>query len=410
MRVLITSFAHFSDRPSGSARVVLDEAVELLRRGDEVWILARGKPNHPEYEVKEGIHLLRYVPAEVASWNPARGNVHQKAARGVLIRHLSKVDAVHGHAPLPYLAALDLYGDRVHSCYTIHSPAKMEMDLVWKTSGILRRSAAPAGLLAINRIERACLHRSRVITALSQYTIDCIATIHGEKVARTVRLLPGWVDTSRYTPVKNRDHAKKQLGWPCDIPILFTLRRLVARMGLDHLLDASHRLQSEGVKFHLMIGGNGPLRGKLEEQSRSLGLDNTVTFMGQISDAKLPLAYAACDAFVLPTAALECFGLIALEALSSGRPVLATPVGAIPEIIEKFDPSWISQSAAVDDIADLLRRFLAGKLAEHNPTQLHELTRRNYSRSSLIPAYIETTLGCAMSKDNDQGDVARNVS
>jgi glycosyltransferase involved in cell wall biosynthesis len=48
-----------------------------------------------------------------------------------------------------------------------------------------------------------------------------------------------------------------------------------------------------------------------------------VTFLGRVEDRLLPLAYAACDAFVLPTRALECFGLIALEALSAGRPVLS---------------------------------------------------------------------------------------
>jgi glycosyltransferase involved in cell wall biosynthesis len=410
MKVLLTCIAHFWDQRGGEPRIVHDEATELRRRRDDVWVLARGKLGQPEYEINNGIHLLRYVPAKVAPWNPARSSGHQEAAKAVLARHLSQVDAIHGHSPLSYLAALDTYGNSVHSSYTIHSPARMEMAIVWKNSGLLRRITAPAGLAAINRMEEACLRRSGVITALSQYTIDCIARIHGEKLARTVRLLPGWVDTSQYVPVENREQAKRQLGWPTDIPVLFTLRRLSPRMGLDLLLDASCRLRNEGIRFHLMVGGSGPLRSKLEEQSKTLGLSNAVTFMGQISDEKLPLAYAACDAFVLPTAALECFGLIALEALSAGRPVLATPVGAIPEIIGKFDPSWLSQSAAVDDIADLLRRFFEGRLAVHSPAQLHELAHRHYSRDSLVPAYIETVIGCATAKDNGQGDIARNVS
>ncbi len=245
----------------------------------------------------------------------------------------------------------------------------------------------------INRIEAACLRRSRVITALSQYTIDCVGKIHGRELARTMRLIPGWVDTSRFVPVEDREGAKVQLGWPTDRPTLFTLRRLVSRMGLDRLLKASHQLLEEGLEFHLAIGGTGPLRRRLEEQASALGLGDTITFLGRLEDRDLPLAYAACDAFVLPTAELECFGLIALEALSAGRPVLATPVGAIPEMIRKFDSSWLAQSAKAEDIADVLRKYLVGELREHSPWELHHQIHREYGRERLLGEFIGATVG-----------------
>jgi glycosyltransferase involved in cell wall biosynthesis len=115
--------------------------------------------------------------------------------------------------------------------------------------------------------------------------------------------------------------------------------------------------------------------------------------LGRISDLELPLAYAACDAFVLPTAELECFGIIALEALSAGRPVLATPVGAIPEVISRFDSSWLARSAEVEDITDLLRRYLEGKLPEHTPKQLHDQVQRDYNQTRLLDIFIEATVG-----------------
>jgi len=411
MKVLIAAMGHFCDKPTGSARVAFDEAVELEHSGEDVWVLAPGAPSLPEHELRDGIHLLRYVPAKASVWSPARSGGHQKAAAAVLARHLPHVEAIHGHVPLTCLAALDFYGDSVHSCYTIHSPAKMEMAIVWRNSNILRRMAAPIGLAMINRMEAECLHRSSVITALSQYTIDSIGRIHGRELARTVRLIPGWVDTSRFVPLEDRELAKAQIGWPTDRPILFTLRRLVSRMGLDRLLNASHRLLEEGLKFHLMIAGSGPLRGRLEEQARALGLSNSVTFLGRVEDRELPLAYGACDAFVLPTAELECFGLIALEALSAGRPVLATPVGAIPEIIHKFDSSWLARSAKAEDIADLLRKYLTGKLPDHSPWQLHDQIRRAYGRERVLGGFIEATVGrgvydgvgCADRRDGSTG-------
>jgi glycosyltransferase involved in cell wall biosynthesis len=267
------------------------------------------------------------------------------------------------------------------------------MAIVWRNSSLLRRLAAPAGLAIIERMERECLRRSRVVTALSQFTIDCIARIHGNGVARSVRLMPGWVDTSKFVPLENRDLAKRQLGWPVDVPVLFTLRRLAPRMGLDRLLHACQRLHSEQIRFHLMIGGTGPIRKDLEELARALGLKDVVTFLGRIADRELPTAYGACDAFVLPTAELECFGLIALEALAAGRPVLATPVGAIPEIIARFQPAWLSRSAKTDDFSDLLRRYFAGALPVRGSAELHDQADREFSRRVRLPNFLESTIG-----------------
>jgi glycosyltransferase involved in cell wall biosynthesis len=393
MKILITAIRHFHDAPTGSARVAFDEAAELTHRKEDVWVLAQGYPGAPEHELRDGIHLLRYVPTRVSPWSPARASAHQQAATELLARYLPQVDAVHGHTPLLSLAALDYYGDLVHSAYTIHSPVSMEMAITWRNSSFLRRATAPFGLAMLLRIEAECLRRSSAVTALSQYTIDCICRIHGKEAAKRVRLMPGWVDTSRFVPVVDRAGAKRRLGWPTYLPVIFTLRRLVARMGLDRLLTASHRLLEEGIKFHLVIGGRGPLQSALEQQVRALGLGNSVTLLGQVEDRVLPLAYAACDAFVLPTVELECFGLIALEALSAGRPVLATPVGAIPEVISKFDSSWLAQSARAEDIADLLRRYLAGQLPEHDPAKLHDKIHREYSRERVLGEFIEAAVG-----------------
>lgn len=393
MRILIAGMTHFCDSPGGAQRIILDEATELRSRGFEVWVLAQGNASQPEHELRDGIHLLRYVPGRVAAWNPSRRTAHQKAATALLAKHLPRVDAIHGHVPLTYLAALDLYGGTVHSCYTIHSPAKLEMAIVWRNSSLLRQLAAPAGLAIINRMERECLRRSRAVTALSQFTIDCVEKIHGNGLARSVRLMPGWVDTSKFVPLENRDQAKGQLGWPVDLPVLFTLRRLAPRMGLDRLLHACQRVHAMQIRFHLMIGGTGPMRKNLEDLARTLGLKDVVTFLGRIEDLELPTAYGACDAFVLPTAELECFGLIALEALAAGRPVLATPVGAIPEIMARFEPAWLSRSAQTDDFADLLLHYFAGTLPAHSSAELHEQADREFGRWVRLPAFLESTIG-----------------
>ena len=111
-------------------------------------------------------------------------------------------------------------------------------------------------------------------------------------------------------------------------------------MGLDRLIRAAGKLRDQGMDFRMVIAGDGPLRGTLRALVTELGLEKYVIVGGEVSEQDLPLMYGACDAFVLPTRSLECFGLIAIEALSAGRPVMATPVGAIPEVLRNLVPSW----------------------------------------------------------------------
>jgi glycosyltransferase involved in cell wall biosynthesis len=193
-------------------------------------------------------------------------------------------------------------------------------------------------------------------------------------------VIPGWVDLERFQIVPDRAAAKQALGWPLDVPVLFTLRRLVRRMGLDRLVRAVSILRQRGQKLQLIIGGAGPLRRELEQLVQTLDLGDSVRFLGRVADADLPRMYAACDAFVLPTADLECFGLIALEAMACGRPVLATPVAAIPEVMCNFEEQWLSASADEGAIADLIGAQLSGRLPAHAPEELRRRTEELYSQ------------------------------
>jgi glycosyltransferase involved in cell wall biosynthesis len=393
MKVLIASGIHHVDKPSGLARIVSDEAALLTQHGHEVWVLAEGTPTSVEHEFRDDVHLLRYCPARVAAWNPRRAWLHQRSARAVLERHLPSVDLVHGHLPLTFLAAHGLYLSSARYCYTIHSPARSEMKIVWNASGGLRRLTAPLGLALLNRMERQCLYASSTVTALSDYTIRCVEDLHGSKIASRIQKIPGWVDVHRFSPRPNVMQLRRQLGWSSESPLLFTLRRLAPRMGLENLLAAFALLRRSDIRFHAIIGGGGPLETQLKQQCTDLGLDEAVTFVGRIPDAELPLAYAACDAFLLPTSELECFGLIALEALSSGKPVLATPVGAIPEIIQSIEPRWLAASASAPDLAELIGKYLGGQLPEHSTEELRRRMGQSYDVAALLPEYVKLILG-----------------
>jgi glycosyltransferase involved in cell wall biosynthesis len=133
-------------------------------------------------------------------------------------------------------------------------------------------------------------------------------------------------------------------------------------MGLDSLVEAARFLNTQSQKFRLLIGGAGSLEQELRRQVQEAGLNDTVRLLGRIPESDLPNCFAAADCFVLPTRALECFGLIILEAYASGTPVIGTPVGAIPELVVQQGSEWLTTSTTAAALADRMAAFLQGKL------------------------------------------------
>jgi len=87
------------------------------------------------------------------------------------------------------------------------------------------------------------------------------------------------------------------------------------------------------------------------------------------------------------------FGLIAMESLACGRPVLATPAGAIPEVLNRFEKAWLAQDVSADAIARLLMDYLKGALPSHNPAVLRETVAKHYSRQRVLEKLVAVVLG-----------------
>lgn len=106
--------------------------------------------------------------------------------------------------------------------------------------------------------------------------------------------------------------------------IVFTLGRLVAYKGYKYLVEAARYLDDCYV---ILIGGNGPLKKELETEVRTLGVQQKVRLLGRVSDEELPAYYGACDVFCLSSVQkTEAFGIVQIEAMSCGKPVIATNI------------------------------------------------------------------------------------
>lgn len=180
--------------------------------------------------------------------------------------------------------------------------------------------------------------------------------------AERIRVIPGAVNTRRFLPTRSRGDARRALGWPTDRPIVLVVRRLVRRMGLENLLAAVRLVKISVPDVLVMIAGTGPLSDELKQRARTEGVSSNVQFTGFLPDEDLPCAYRAVDLSVVPSVALEGFGLIVAESLAAGTPALVTNVGGLPETIERLAPQCIVHEAGPGPIAARLVDALRGTL------------------------------------------------
>ncbi|TNE63203.1 MAG: glycosyltransferase family 1 protein [Rhodobacteraceae bacterium] len=188
----------------------------------------------------------------------------------------------------------------------------------------------------------------RAIT-LSQAFADVLAGDYGFPADR-IDVIPGGVNVARFNVAEDRMAARQRLGWSTERPTVVAVRRLVPRMGLETLIDAAAVLRARHDDVLIKIAGKGRLSDSLQARIVEKGLENHVELLGFVPDEDLPYIYRAADLSVVPTQALEGFGLIALEALAAGTPVLVSPVGGLPEVVEALDEGLILPSPGLDDL------------------------------------------------------------
>jgi glycosyltransferase involved in cell wall biosynthesis/SAM-dependent methyltransferase len=344
----------------GAERMLWEQVSRLAARGHEVRVVSRAPDGGPEGAVVHQGIAVRHFRADRAPFARFLATAILGARRAVAEETAARsFDALHVHQPLSALGALTTpAGRRLPSLYTFHSPAPLEYRLRQRMSTLHR--AGPAGLTGaalLRFAERASLRRATRIHVLSDFSATLLWRLYRVDDDRIVRI-PGAVDLARFHPVPDRAATRTALGLPAGRPVLLTVRNLAPRMGLDELVRAMSLLRDRLPRALLLIGGAGGLRVALEAQVRELGLQDHVRLLGFVPDDELPDYYAAADAFVLPTRQLEGFGLVTVEALACGTPVLGTPIGATPEILAPLQASLLFRDASARAMAEGLAWFL----------------------------------------------------
>ena len=346
----------------GAERFLQAEAQALAARGHAVRLLCRTPTGaSPGGTRWEGLPLTHVGDAGATGPAGILQTLTQTRALVQQILACRPIHLVHCHQPFTATAvAGPVRQQGIPLCYTFHSPAPLEyrirIGMTPAHTGGIRGGCHQAALWLL---ERHALRQATQIHVLRAFAAGQIQTLYN--VQTPICKIPGGADTARFHPVRDRVALKRTLGWPTDIPTLFTVRNLEHRMGLDLLIQAMDLLRRWEVPARLVLGGTGSLRDALAQQIRNLNLADRVQMLGFIPDADLPRYFQAADLFVLPTRALEGCGLVTVEALACGTPVLGTPVGGTPEILEPLDPdclfSRLTPDAMAADLAHWLRRL-----------------------------------------------------
>ena len=313
------------------------------RLGHQVTVLVTGPGLRTERQEMGGVQVIKAGCLATVASTPLSLALPRELRR-------LQPDVVHVQSPYPVGEAANwLVGRGRATVVTYHSDVVRQRRMLALYAPVLRRVLRAA---------------HRIIVTSPQYaaTSPFLAPVAGK-----CRLVPLGIDASRFVTADPAQVASLQarLGGP----LLLFVGRLRYYKGLQYLLHALVDLP--GV--HLAVVGTGPMEAQWKALAGSLGLAQRVAWLGDVPDAGLPALYHAADLFVLPACERsEAYGLVQVEAMAAGRPVISTELGTGTSFVNRHgetglvvpprDPQALAQ-ACRELLADPERRRCLGAQA-----------------------------------------------
>ncbi|MFI7001038.1 glycosyltransferase family 4 protein [Nocardia sp. NPDC050175] len=292
--------------------------------------------------------------AGAQSWGGLGGSTLQRARTAFLDRaELHRDTVLDRHFCLYGPAAIARRG-RLPLVIHFHGPWAAESRLTGQSETAVR---------AKYLLERVRYSGADRFVVLSNHFRDVLHTDYRVSLDRIAVIPPG-VDLDRFhaSPVPSESDSRTVL----------CVRRLERRMGIDTLLRAWPAVHAEHPTARLVIVGTGAAGDELRSAARSLG--DTVEFAGHVDDERLTDLYEQAELTVVPTTALEGFGLIALESLAAGRPPIVTDCGGLPDSVRGLDPSLIVPAGDADALGARITAALHGTVPTPAQCRAHAET------------------------------------
>ncbi|MFQ6013486.1 MAG: glycosyltransferase family 4 protein [Thermoplasmata archaeon] len=361
MRIVQVS-PYFHPHLGGVESHVMDISRELNRRGHALTVLTSSEDGGAREEWIRGLRVLRSRSFLTLFQTPVTPTM-ARDLRGV------EADLYHAHTPSPlpsYFAARASETTGVPLLITYHCDAEIQGPWGPPVMGLYHRT------LEAYTMERA----AGVITTTQTYAATSRAVWNQD-----TKIIPNPVDTHRFHPDVAPGKVRARNGIPESEPLVLFVGRLVPHKGTEHLLRAMAELPA-----HLLIVGTGPRELLLRKMATLPALRDKVHFAGRVSFAELPRYYAACDLSVLPsTSRLEAFGIAALEAMASGKPVVVSDVPGVREVIEEGREGLQVDPIDTRDIASKIGTLLDDEgLRKAMGDRARQKVERRFSLASVV--------------------------
>jgi glycosyltransferase involved in cell wall biosynthesis len=337
-------------------RFVFELGLEL-QKYFEVYALAPHTPGAAQSENLEGIHVIRfpyftehkqalaYGTGMMASLKSNPWNYLQvpfflfcqwRALRRTVRKY--KIDIVNSHWMIPqgFIASL-LPARLCKQVLTIHA------------AGLFALRRLPLGKSMAQRMVR----RSDLIYSVSSYNQQVLEQLVRHPV--DCQILPMGINTDFYANHPDPTALRNELGLPAGKIILY-VGKLNEKKGVSYLLQAFHAIAQDQPDYHLMIVGTGLLESALKRETKRLNLESRVTFAGQQGKEAVRNYFQAADLVVVPsiidsTGETEGLPVVLLEALASGKPVVATRVAGAPDVIVDGHNGFLAEPKNTGDLA-----------------------------------------------------------
>ena len=331
---------------------------ELVRRGHEVTVVtSRVGRELPDREEWGGIHIRRAKARAVWIRTPI-----SPATKGLLAS--LDPDVVHAHSPPPltsYYAARTSSRRRFPFVITCHCDIEIPSLFGPLIESVYRHT------LEYSTIRRA----RRIIVTTATYAATSRAVWRFNPA-----VIPNAVDVKRYRPDGDGRPARARHRIT-EEPVVLFVGRMVGHKGIENLIEAARSVAY--AKF-ILVGG-GPELEPLRRLAAHVGVADRVIFPGKVPDHDLPGYFAACDVFVLPSVSrLEAFGIVALEAMASGKPVVVSDIPGVREVITDGKEGLLADPVNPEDLGLKIRTLLADDRKRSEMGQAgRQAVERNFS-------------------------------
>lgn len=324
-------------------------AREIAKSGHNVHIVTLEFPGAPPYEEVDGVKIHR-VPIELGHpnfiiWTLLFNHFMEKKIAD--ISKNEKIDIIHAHDWLVAPASISSkHYLRVPLVSTIHSTE------VGRAQGLYN----PDSFL-IDGFEWWLTYESKRVIVTS-YAMKSELEGHFRLPSEKIDVIPNGIDISRYEINVDRNNVKRRFGIDPSERIILFIGRLVPQKGVEYLIMAAPKIFGQHPEARIVIVGDGWVKDNLWNLARSTGYPHKITFLGFLSDQDVIELTMSSDVLVIPSI-YEPFGIVALEGMAAGVPVVASNVGGLAEIIEHDRTGFLAYRENPDSIAWGVNKILS---------------------------------------------------